>query len=112
MAPDAGDAYEQIRMARTVPRLRSDGVVRIRRVGRWRWVWLTLGGLAVVLPLALSLAFVLPPVILAIPPMVLWVAIWMVFRHLDDPSPAHPTSPSSGKADVIPMRHRRSRARA
>lgn len=94
-------------MGRTVPRVRSDGVVRIHRVGRWRWAWLALGGLCVVLPLALSLAFLLPPLILAIPPMAMWVAIWVVFRHLDDPEPP-PRSPAPpGTARVIPLRRRR-----
>ncbi len=95
-------------MARTVPRMRSGGVVRLRRAGRWRWAWLTLGGLAVILPFALSLAVLLPPVILAVPPVALWVALWMLFRRLDDGAPPPGASPPpSGLARVIPLRRPR-----
>ncbi len=95
-------------MARTVPRMRCGGVVRLRRAGRWRWAWLTLGGLAVILPFALSLAVLLPPVILAIPPVALWVALWTLFRRLDDAAPPPgASSPPSGLARVIPLRRPR-----
>jgi hypothetical protein len=70
-------------MARTVVRLRRDGVPRIARIERWRGVWLVVGGMFVVPPLLLSLIFVLPPAVLALPPMTLALGVWILFRRLD-----------------------------
>jgi hypothetical protein len=70
-------------MARTVVKLGRDGVPRIARIERWRAAWLIAGGALVVPPLLLSLLVVLPPAVLALPPMTLALGIWILFRRLD-----------------------------
>ena len=88
---------------RTELRRRRDGLVQIARVGRWRWVGWALCGLLVVPPLLLALVFAMPPVLLALPPMALYVAIWAVMRRLDAPAPP-PAAPRARPGDVLPLR--------
>lgn len=89
-------------MARTVVRRRRDGLLKIARIERWRVIWLVVGGLCVVPPLVLSAVFVLPPVILALPPMTLGLGIWILFRRLDTPAEPRGT-PRARPAAVIPL---------
>ncbi|GEJ58518.1 hypothetical protein [Anaeromyxobacter diazotrophicus] len=96
-------------MARTVVRRRRDGILRIARIERWRVLWLVVGGLCVVPPLVLSAVFVLPPIILALPPMTLGLAIWILFRRLDAPE-APPRAAGSPPATVIPLAPARRRS--
>lgn len=96
-------------MARTILRRRADGLLQVVRVERWRWVWIVVGALCVVPPLILSMAYVLPPVVLALPPMALWVAIWRVFRRLDAPPAPRRAPRPPGPSAVIPLRRAQSR---
>ncbi len=94
-------------MARTVRRgVRRDGVVRIGRASPWKWVWIAAGTLIVIGPLALSLAVVLPPIVFALPPMALWVAIWAIFRRLDAPQPPQQPPPPRGTRVVLRIQPR------
>ncbi len=96
-------------MARTVPRRRRDGVVAICRVARWPRVCLALaGGVAVLLPLALSIAVVLPPVLLAAPPLALGLGLWLLLRRLDRGEPRR-MRPVEGTRRVIRLAYARSR---
>ncbi len=90
-------------MARTVLQRRRDGTYVIRRVGTWRWVWLALGAACVVLPLALSLVVLVPPIVLALPPLTLGLGTWILVRNLDSAEP-RPVAPRGGPARVIPLR--------
>ncbi len=104
-------------MDRTELRRRADGLDRIVRVGRWSWVWALAATALVVGPLALGAAFDLPSVVLAVPPMTVWIAIWMVFRNLDAPPPRRPPPRRRQRrtrrpAAVIPLRPGLGAARA
>jgi hypothetical protein len=90
-------------MADVVVRRRRDGVLAISRRRRARWALHALAALLVVGPLVLSIVALLPPVLLAIPPMTLWVVVWVIFRGLDRPERPHATSPP-GPGSVVPLR--------
>lgn len=108
LAPRAG-SDQRSPMARTAPRRRRDGVVAICRVARWPRVCLVLaGGAAVLLPLVLSIAVVLPPVLLAVPPLALGLGLWLLLRRLDRDEPPR-MRPAEGMRRVIPLAHARSR---
>jgi hypothetical protein len=68
-------------MARTVLRRRCDGVTEIRRLGRWAQLSAALGAaMVLLLPLVLSLTVLLPRGFLAIPPLTLAAAAWLLSR--------------------------------
>lgn len=97
-------------MARAILRRRPDGLVEISRVRRGRlarWGLAVVGGLLVVLPLALSLVVLLPPVVFAIPPMTLGLALWILMRSLDSAEPRG-AAPLPGQGRVVPLRAPRS----
>lgn len=96
-------------MARSVERrTRRDGVVRIRRAPRlWRCVVALAAGLGLLGPIALGLFVDLPPVVFAIPQMVIWIIIWEFFRRLDAPRPTTPPAPPPGsRARVLRLPQR------
>jgi hypothetical protein len=96
-------------MARAAFRRRPDGLVEIPRARRARWVLPAVGGILVILPLALSLVVLLPPVVLAIPPMTLGLGLWILMRSLDSPEPRS-SAPAGGSCRVVPLRAARPRA--
>ena len=60
----------------------------------WRAIAIVIAGLVAVTPIALSAIYDdLPPVLFAVPPMVMYVGIWMVFRQLDAPRPGSAPRP-------------------
>ncbi len=75
---------------------RRDGVVAIRPASRWRRALpLALDGALLVVPLIFALAFALPVELLPVPPLVLALALWLLFRSR---RPAEPRA-------VVPLRH-------
>jgi hypothetical protein len=63
---------------------RRDGVIAIGRRRRWPLVCHGIAaGLLVLLPLALSLALLLPPLAFAAPPLTLAFGTWILLRTLD-----------------------------
>jgi hypothetical protein len=94
-------------MARTVERRTgAGGVARIAPAPRfWRWTLVVLGALGLVGPILLGLFVDLPPVVFAIPQMVIWMVIWTFFRRLDAPRrPPPPAPPPGSRARVIRLR--------
>ncbi len=91
-------------MARTVLRRRRDGTYAIRRITSWRWAWVVSAGACVVLPLALSLVFLLPVILLALPPMALGVGTWILFRRLGVAATPRPPAPRGPGRLVAPPR--------
>lgn len=87
---------------RVVRRLRGR---RIRPRARFR---VAAAAVLVLLPIGLALATAVPPILLAVPPMTLGVALWLVLRGLD--REAGPGS-GGGASKVIPIDAARSRAR-
>lgn len=97
-------------MARAALRRRPDGLLEIPRARRRaRWVLPAVGSILVILPLALSLVVLLPPVVLAIPPMTLGLGLWILMRSLDSGEPRSAT-PAGGSCRVVPLRAARPRA--
>lgn len=94
--------------ARTGLRHRRDGVPSICRATRpwWRTCAIVVGGTVVLLLLALSAGAALVPALLALPPMALGIAVWLLFRSLDAPRAARLHQPSPR---VIPLSPRRRR---
>ena len=95
-------------MARAALRRRPDGLLEIPRARRRaRWVLPAVGSILVILPLALSLVVLLPPVVLAIPPMTLGLGLWILMRSLD--SEPRSAGPAGGPCRVVPLRAARPR---
>ncbi len=75
---------------------RRDGVVVIRRASRWRRALpLAVEGALLAVPLIFALAFALPVELLPIPPLVLALVLWLLFRS---------RRPVEGRA-VVQLRH-------
>ncbi len=95
------------RMGRTAVR-RKDGVIEIRRSRRWRSALAPAAEAAFLLvPLLFALAFVLPPALLPVPPLVLAAGAWLLFHER---RPAAPTVDPSAR-HVISLRSARARGR-
>ncbi len=91
------------RDGRTISR-RRDGVIAVRRAGRWRRAAvLAVEGALLLVPLVFALAFVLPVPLLPIPPVALGLGAWLLFRS------GGAAEPQPERARVIAMRPRRAR---
>ncbi len=95
------------RMGRTVVR-RRDGVTAIRRSARWRRVLPAVAeGTFLVVPLVFALTFVLPLPLVPVPPLLLCLGAWLLFRRRR-PGEA-PASEPPPRSRVIALRSARAR---
>jgi hypothetical protein len=92
---------------------RRDGVMTIGRRRRWPLVCHGIAaGLLVLLPLALSLALLLPPLAFAAPPLTLGFGTWILLRTLDasELQSEEAIDPSSNVIPLPTSRGRRARS--
>ncbi len=92
-------------MARILHRRRRGGIVHIYPAGRWRRISIGFAlALFAGLPLALVLAIVLPPVLVAVPSIALGAALWAYRRRRDSAARRDLPPP---EANVIRLHHPR-----
>ena len=90
---------------RTLRWRRARGTLaRTTRALRSRAFWMTLGGLAVLGPLVLTIWVDLPYLVYAVPPLVLGLWTWIFMLGLDRPRPV-PRTPPEGTVVALHRRY-------